>query len=51
LRRMFERFGAWEKAVIAYNWGEGNLANKGMGFVPTSTRDYVAAIRDRGVDL
>jgi len=51
LRRMFERFGSWERAVIAYNWGEGNLANKGLGFVPNSTRDYVSAIREHGVDL
>ena len=27
LQYLFSKFGSWEKAVIAYNWGEGNFAN------------------------
>lgn len=25
LQYLFSRFGSWEKAIIAYNWGEGNF--------------------------
>ena len=27
LQYLFSRFGSWEKAIIAYNWGEGNFSN------------------------
>ncbi len=27
LQYLFSRFGSWEKALIAYNWGEGNLSD------------------------
>ena len=27
LQYLFSRFGSWEKAIIAYNWGEGNLSS------------------------
>lgn len=26
LRYLYSRFGSWEKAIIAYNWGEGNFS-------------------------
>ena len=26
LQYLFSRFGTWEKAIIAYNWGEGNFS-------------------------
>lgn len=26
LQYLFSKFGSWEKAIIAYNWGEGNLS-------------------------
>ena len=27
LQYLYSKFGSWEKAIIAYNWGEGNFAN------------------------
>ena len=27
LSYLYSRFGTWEKAIIAYNWGEGNFSN------------------------
>lgn len=27
LQYLYTKFGSWEKAVIAYNWGEGNFSN------------------------
>lgn len=27
LKYLYSRFGSWEKAIIAYNWGEGNFSN------------------------
>ena len=27
LQYLFSRFGSWEKAIIAYNWGEGNFTS------------------------
>lgn len=27
LQYLFSKFGSWEKAIIAYNWGEGNFAD------------------------
>ena len=27
LSYLYSRFGSWEKALIAYNWGEGNFSN------------------------
>jgi soluble lytic murein transglycosylase-like protein len=46
LRRLYERFGSWELALAAYNWGEGNIArNAGNPAAwPKETRDYVANI-------
>lgn len=35
LKYLHSKFGTWERALIAYNWGEGNLAN----FL--SEKDYV----------
>ncbi len=54
LRDLRRRFGAWELALAAYNWGLGNLGAAikmyGAGVVlehastPKETRDYVAQI-------
>jgi len=44
LRRLFDRFGSWEQALAAYNWGQGNVARKGLTRAPQETRDYYAQI-------
>lgn len=42
LRRLYDRFGDWRKALAAYNFGQGNVA-KGREW-PTETKNYVAQI-------
>lgn len=44
LRNLFDRFGSWQLALAAYNWGQGNVARRGLGEAPAETRDYIAAI-------
>ena len=49
LRQLFERFGAWNQALAAYNWGPGNqlkdLEDRVVGDDwPQETRIYVAEI-------
>ncbi len=54
LQYLYSRFGSWEKAIIAYNWGEGNfsefLANEGYNegdydSIPVKeTRNYVKKV-------
>ena len=44
LASLFDRFGDWTKAIAAYNWGQGNVARKGLDRAPAETRAYVAQI-------
>ncbi len=54
LQYLYSRFGTWEKAIIAYNWGEGNfsefLDNEGYtegdyDSIPvTETKNYVKKV-------
>jgi soluble lytic murein transglycosylase-like protein len=44
LSRLFARFGSWRMALAAYNWGQGNLSEKGFNSAPTETKDYVTQI-------
>ena len=54
LQYLYSRFGSWEKAIIAYNWGEGNfsdfLASEGYtegdyNSIPAEeTRNYVKKV-------
>lgn len=53
LAQLKQRFGTWDKALAAYNWGQGNLATvitqSGAAWLddaalPNETRNYVAAI-------
>ena len=37
------------KAVAAYNWGMGNVQNKGLANAPAETRQYVRAILNEGI--
>ena len=41
LRSLYDRFGTWQQAVAAYNWGPTNLARFGMSNIPDATRRYV----------
>jgi hypothetical protein len=34
-----------DKALASYNWGQGNVARKGMANAPKETRDYIAKIK------
>ena len=36
--------GTWTEALAAYNWGIGNLKNKGFENAPTETKNYVLQI-------
>lgn len=50
LRTLHDKFGSWQLALAAYNWGQGNVARKGIAEAPKETRDYYAAImRDVGL--
>ncbi|MFK5951327.1 MAG: lytic transglycosylase domain-containing protein, partial [Methylococcales bacterium] len=46
IRRLYDRFGSWDKALAAYNWGPTNVAKKWQGVeqLPTETRNYVLEI-------
>jgi soluble lytic murein transglycosylase-like protein len=44
LRELRDRFGGWDVALAAYNWGQGNVARKGLDSMPAETRAYLAQI-------
>lgn len=45
LRWLYVQLGSnWTKAVAAYNWGIGNVKNKGLSSAPSETRKYVKKI-------
>lgn len=46
LRQLYDRFGTWGGALAAYNWGQGNLARKGIERAPAETREYVSSIME-----
>lgn len=47
LAGLFKRYGGNEQlALAAYNWGEGNLANRGVFSMPAETKDYVAKVEN-----
>lgn len=46
IKQLYDRFGSWEKALAAYNWGPSNV-NKWSGNkddLPKETRNYVEQI-------
>lgn len=44
LRLMYDQFGSWRMALIAYNWGPGNLERYGADRMPRETRDYLVMV-------
>jgi len=44
LKYLHKKFKSWPLALAAYNWGEGNLARKGIENAPSETKKYVADI-------
>lgn len=49
LHRLYERFGSWRLAAMAYNWGPTNLENallasQGLQGVPLSVRQYAEKV-------
>ncbi len=44
LHQLFRMFGDWPRAVAAYNWGQGNVARKGLKNAPTETKNYYTQI-------
>lgn len=47
LKRHRIRFGTWDKALAAYNWGPTVLAREGYQRRPLETREYVRRINAR----
>jgi len=41
---LYRKFGNWSEALAAYNWGQGNVARKGLASAPKETRNYYAEI-------
>jgi soluble lytic murein transglycosylase-like protein len=44
MKQLYNRFGAWDLALAAYNWGLGNLGKKGIDKAPAETRNYFTKI-------
>lgn len=50
LRQLYDKFGSWQQALAAYNWGAGNLQRKDLpdgifgNQLPDETAKYVADI-------
>lgn len=44
LAQLYRRFGNWREALAAYNWGQGNVAAKGVDAAPAETRSYFGSI-------
>ena len=47
MRYLYNKFGTWEEALQAYNWGEGNLAKFQAGkiqYMPDETKNYYTNI-------
>lgn len=44
MKSLYAQFGTWEKALAAYNWGQGNVMRKGIDAAPTETKNYFSQI-------
>lgn len=44
MRRYYDRFGSWAKAIAAYNWGPTALQKYGLIRAPASTKKYISDV-------
>lgn len=44
MSQLYSKFGSWTLALAAYNWGQGNLAKKGLAAAPAETQSYYKTI-------
>ena len=52
LKGLYDTFGDWTKALAAYNWGQGNVARKGLAQAPAETVNYYTDILGAlGIDI
>ncbi len=50
-QRLLKKYdGDVDKALAAYNWGEGNVDRKGMDKMPKETRDYISNVKKNMTD-
>ena len=49
-REHYDRYNSWPLAIMAWNWGSGNMDEFGTSNAPALTREYIAQI-GRQVDL
>ncbi len=47
LAKNFMKFGTWEEALAAYNWGPGNVERSGLQAAPASTKAYIVFVQGR----
>lgn len=47
LAKNYLRFGTWEEAIAAYNWGPSALTAGGLQNAPTATKEYIAWVKAR----
>lgn len=47
LAKNFVRFGTWEEALAAYNWGPTKLAANGLQAAPAETKEYIVWVKQR----
>lgn len=40
LAQLYRRFGRWDEALAAYNWGQGNVSRRGLEAAPEETQRY-----------
>lgn len=50
MSQLLKQFGDYPRALAAYNWGPGNMAQKGLAAAPRETQNYLAKILNTGND-
>ena len=49
IKELRDKFGTYEKALAAYNWGEANLRQHGMENAPKETRKFIKFFKSKGL--